>query len=216
MEKVYFQIGTNNGDDLFKIKCLKDNPSHIILVEPNPLHEENIKNSYKDFPNVYIYINAIYYKDNESLELVIPALNGKFGSPGENSIIYNHSHLSLIPMNTWGSKENMFKVNATSITFDTICDNLKISSIDYLQIDTEGFDYEIIKMINLDKYDIKQIRYEKWTFDSNDFTKHFGNDNEFGYKGMYIIKQKLEKYNYQLQDIHDESGKDILATKIIK
>jgi len=213
MEKIYFQIGVNDGNDKFKTKCLTDKPTKIILVEPNPLHEKSIKNNYKDFSNVYIFINAIYYNDDENVQLQIPAKYGIFGNPGENNIIYNHSHLSLIPMNDWGNEENMFKVTAKSIKFDTICKKLNIDTIDYLQIDTEGFDYEIIKMIDLDKINIKELRYEKWNFDSSEFTNNFGSNNEFGKTGMEIAKKKLEKYGYKLTDLKDESGEDIIATK---
>lgn len=213
MEKVYFQIGTNIGNDLFKTKCINDKPTKIILVEPNPLHKESIKNNYKEFSNVHIFINAIYYNDDETIQLQVPANNGIFGNPGENGVIYNHSHLSLVPMNDWGSKENMFKINAKSITFYTICKKLNIDNIDYLQIDTEGFDSEIIKMIDFDKINIKQIRYEKWLFDSSKFTNNFGDNNELGETGMKIVKNKLEKYGYILNDIRDRSGNDIIATK---
>tara|TARA_B110000483_G_C18198828_1_gene544279 strand:+ start:533 stop:1183 length:651 start_codon:yes stop_codon:yes gene_type:complete len=215
MEKVYFQIGTNDGNDTFKIKCLNDKPTQIILVEPNPLHKKSITDNYKDFSNVHIFINAIYYNDNEDVELVVPAINGIFGNIGENGIKYNHSHLSLIPMNNWGSKDNMFKISAKSITFDTICKNLNINNIDYLQIDTEGVDSEIIKMIDFNKINIQQIRFEKWQFDSSYFTKYFGNDTEFGNKGMLIVKEKLKKNNYMIESIKDAAGNDYIATKIV-
>ena len=47
-EKVYFQIGTNSGDDGFRKKCLKDKPTKIILVEPNPEMRPFIEKNYKD------------------------------------------------------------------------------------------------------------------------------------------------------------------------
>ena len=52
-------------------------------------------------------------------------------------------------MNDWGEKDDMVKITAKSITFDEICKVNNITNIEYLQIDTEGFDCEIIKMIDL-------------------------------------------------------------------
>ena len=75
-------------------------------------------------------------------------------------------------MNDWGKKEDMVKIQTTSITFDKICSNHNITNIDYLQIDTEGFDSEIIKMIDLSKYKINNIRFEKWGFPTDCFTKY--------------------------------------------
>lgn len=41
--KIYFQIGTNNGKDLFRKKVISDNPDMVILVEPNSVHFKTIK-----------------------------------------------------------------------------------------------------------------------------------------------------------------------------
>ena len=75
---------------------------------------------------------------------------------------YGDSHFSLLPRNDWGEKEDMVKLQTKSITFDKICSNHNITNIEYLQIDTEGFDTEIIKMIDLSKYKIKTIEYKEF------------------------------------------------------
>jgi hypothetical protein len=113
-------------------------------------------------------------------------------------------------------KKNMCSFKAQTITFDTICEKLNIKDIEYLQIDTEGFDSEIIKMIYLDKYNIKNIRYEKWGFSTECFTKYNSDENlnNYGIEGMKLVEQKLLKYNYNLRDINDRSGHDIIATKL--
>jgi len=72
-------------------------------------------------------------------------------------------------MNDWGEKNNMIEMKSNSITFNTLCSNLNIGEIDYLQIDTEGFDSEIIKSIDFSKHKIHVLRYEKWPFDTECF-----------------------------------------------
>ena len=52
------------------------------------------------------------------------------------------------------------KVKVKCFTFDTICDSYNITEIDYLKIDTEGMDYEILKSIDFSKYNIKLLRAE--------------------------------------------------------
>jgi FkbM family methyltransferase len=214
--KVFFQIGTNNGNDQFRQICIQNKPDMIVLVEANSKHLNSIKDNYKDLLNVHIINKAIYYKDNDEVELFIPAKDGIYGEPGENKHTYTDGQFSLLPMNDWGDKKNMCSFKAQTITFDTICEQLNIKNIEYLQIDTEGFDSEIIKMIDLDKYNIKNIRYEKWGFPIERFTKYNNNENinEYGVEGMKLIEQKLLKYNYQLRDINDRDGNDIIATKI--
>ena len=164
MSTVFFQIGTNNGNDLFRELVIKNKPDCVILVEPNKNLINEIRKNYSDIKNVFIYNNAVYYNNDEVVELCIPAKNGIMGTRADNSYIYSDAHFSLVPMNDWGNKNDMAKITSNSITFDKICSNHNITNIEYLQIDTEGFDSEIIKMIDLSKYKIKKIRFETWGF----------------------------------------------------
>ena len=220
--KTYFQIGTNDGNDNFRNLCIKHKPDMIVLVEANSKHLNSIQNNYKSFVNVHTINKAIYYNDNDEVELFIPAKDGIYGEPGvqperkQGNHTYTDGQFSLLPMNDWGEKKNMCSFKATTIKFDTICEQLNITNIEYLQIDTEGFDSEIIKMIDLDKYNIKNIRYEKWGFSTECFTKYNSDDNlnNYGNEGMKLVEQKLKKYNYKLRDINDRDGNDIIATKL--
>jgi FkbM family methyltransferase len=217
MKKVFFQIGTNNGNDQFRQLCFKYNPDLIVLVEANKIHLESINKHYSSLNNVRVFNNAIYYENDKDVELYIPAKDGVYGKKGENGITYLHGNFSLLPLNDWGEKKNMMKIIAKTITFDTICQKLNITDIEYLQIDTEGFDSEIIKMMDLNKYNIKNIRYEKWPFSEDKFTRY--NDDkkkELGINGMRLVEEKLKKNGYTLKDIHDDDGFDIIATKKVR
>jgi FkbM family methyltransferase len=209
--RVVFQIGTNDGNDRFRDTIKRNKPDLVILVEPNESLINEIKKNYVDIPNVHIYSNAIYYKNDEILELYIPrAKNGIINSVADNG--YGTSHFSLLPMNDWGDKRDMLKITTKSITFDEICRIHNITTIQYLQIDTEGFDSEIIKMIDLSKYTIKNIRFEKWPFNPDCFTRH-NNDlsNELGVNGMNSVINKLKMHNYSISDINDSDGNDYIA-----
>ena len=135
------------------------------------------------------------------------------GTRADNGIIYDPGHFTLLPMNDWGNKNDMVKITSTGITFDKICSSHGITNIDYLQIDTEGFDSEIIKMIDLSKYKINRIRFEKWGFNTECFTDyHKDKADELGVNGMNNAINKLKEYNYVLNDINDKDGNDIIAT----
>ena len=213
MQRVFFQIGTNNGNDLFRELVIKEKPDMVILVEPNKLLINEIKQNYNNIENVHIYNNAIYYNDDEVIELYIAAKNGIMGTRADNGIIYDPGHFTLLPMNDWGNKNDMVKITSTGITFDKICSSHGITNIDYLQIDTEGFDSEIIKMIDLSKYKINRIRFEKWGFNTECFTDyHKDKADELGVNGMNNAINKLKEYNYVLNDINDKDGNDSIAT----
>ena len=210
-KKVYFQIGTNDGNDEFRKKVILDNPNLVILVEPNTELIQTIKNNYSNINNVVIYNNAIYNNSNEEVELYIPAKNAIYGTRADNGHTYSHVNYSLVPMNDWGDKKDMVKIKTKTITFEDICRLNNITEIDYLQIDTEGFDSEIIKMINFNKYKINTIRFEKWYFSSNCFSKY--NDNLIlGQDGMKESLNKLLFHNYEIKDIRDNDGDDHIAT----
>jgi FkbM family methyltransferase len=213
MGKVYFQIGTNNGNDSFRELVIKNIPDCVILVEPNNELINEIKQNYSNIRNVYIYNNAIYYNNDEIIELYIPAKNGIMGTRADNNLIYTTGNFSLLPMNDWGNKNDMVKITSKNITFDKICSNHNITNIEYLQIDTEGFDTEIIKMIDLSKYKINKIRFEKWGFETECFTNYNKEkSDELGINGLNTVISKLKEYNYTINDIIDNDGNDIIAT----
>jgi hypothetical protein len=114
-------------------------------------------------------------------------------------------------MNDWAdTKEELISISAESITFQDLIDDFNIIHINYLQIDTEGFDYEIINSIDFNKVNIDIIRFEKWPFSSTCFTK-FNNISEYlGLPGHNIIMDKLSEL-YILNDISDNDGNDIIG-----
>jgi len=65
---------------------------------------------------------------------------------------YGHSLYSLIPMDDWGNE--FLSIEAPSMTFEKLCDKYRLTDIQFLQIDTEGYDSEIIKSIDFSKINI--------------------------------------------------------------
>ena len=59
--KVFFQIGTNDGNDNFRLICEKNKPDLIVLVEANIKHITSIEDKYRNMSNVHIINKAIYY-----------------------------------------------------------------------------------------------------------------------------------------------------------
>jgi FkbM family methyltransferase len=213
MSSVYFQIGTNNGNDLFRNRVRNAKPDLVILVEPNKNLISRIKDNYRDIENVHIYDNAIYYNNDEEVTLYVAAKNGIMGTVADNGVRYTDGNFSLLPMNDWGDKSDMVKIVSKSITFDKICENHNITQIDFLQIDTEGFDSEIIKMIDLQKYKIKKIRFEQWNFTPDCFERyHKDLSSELGKNGMAIAINKLKQHNYDITYVSDSDGNDVIAT----
>lgn len=214
---VFIQIGTNTGNDSFRNLVKKYKPPIVVLVEPNQKLIPVIKKHYEfanSFSEVHIMNNAIYTEDDKEVSLFIPAKNGVYGQPGvqperkQGNHTYNHGKFSLLPMNDWGEKKHMIEMKAPSITFNSLCEKLNITDVDYLQIDTEGFDSEIIDNINFDKCHISILRFERWNFGEECFSRyHNENKHRYGINGMKYIEDKLK--DYKLLDAKE--AKDMIA-----
>jgi len=210
---VFIQIGTNDGNDNFRRKVIEAKPDLVLLVEPNAACISKIQTHYKNIPNVHIHNRAIYYNNDDTVTLSIPAMKKKIGNKGENGYKYSDLHYSLLPMNNWGSPENMHTITSKTITFDTLCDTHNITEIEFLQIDTEGFDSEIIRMINFSKYKIKMLRFEKWIFDPSTFTRYNSEKaSQLGKAGYEFCVSHLSSLGYQITNVKDKDGDDCVAT----
>jgi len=220
---LFLQIGTNDGNDQFNKLVKHFKPKNVLLIEPNESLIDTIRYNYKEiseFIDVKIINKCIYHTDNTEVSLFIPAKDGIYGNPGvqperiQGNYTYNNKHFSLIPMNDWGEKKDMIEIKSKTITFNTLCKTYNISKIDYLQIDTEGYDSEIISNIDFKSVNIKILRYEKWPFDEKCFSKyHSENKNLYGLNGMKNVENILRLNNYKIHDIADEDGDDIIAIK---
>ena len=100
-----------------------------------------------------------------------------------------HSESVLIQDNFY--KDMIEQVEVGCVTFEFLMDQLGITEIDYLKIDTEGLDYDILSTIDFNKFNIKAIRAEHQHVD------------------VSLLVDLLEKNNYLV----DILNYDIIAIK---
>lgn len=204
--KVFVQIGTYTGKDEFNKLVKKHAPSKVILVEPNKAMISRIENNYAGVNNVFLESVAITKTNKREVELVIPKNNVKGRSI--NGIRYKESHFSLLPMDDWGN--DFIRIVTPSMTFNELCEKYEINDIHYLQIDTEGYDAEIIKSIDFDKINIDALKYEIWKFPADCFKRHGAKAELYGINGMEAAESLLKSLGYTLTQ--DKSN--ITAVKV--
>jgi len=192
--KVMIQIGTNNGADEFNAMVKSSNPSKVILVEPNKSLNDKIIKNYTGIANVTIENVAITNKNEGIVKLVIP--KNIITSTGKHyqGINYIDVHYSLLPMDDWGNDFN--EIKAISMTFNELCKKYEITDIGYLQIDTEGYDVEIIKSIDFTNIHIDIVKYEDWSFPVENFTRYGDKAKHYGINGMKEIDYLLTGLGY--------------------
>jgi FkbM family methyltransferase len=196
--KIVVQIGANNGNDEFRDICRTSSPMKIVLVEPNLSLYEDIKKNYEGIDHVFIEHAAITTTEKDRVTLVIPRNRPE---------LYNSGNFSLLPMDDWGN--DFEEIQAPGLTFNRLCEKYGIQHIHYLQIDTEGYDAEIIKSIDFGRISIDIIKYEKWAFPPDVFSRHGDRAKDYGTAGMLQVKKLLIRQKYNLR----EEVCDIIAIK---
>lgn len=143
------QIGCNNGDDeIYKI-ISSQLVDFALLVDANPfVIEELAKVRYKSFNNVKIECHLI---SNDEVEkyFYIPHFEGHKYS--------QHSSLSIDHILKHGHKlEESKSFLMNSIPIEKLFEVNQLSIIDYLYVDCEGADFDIINSIDFNKFNIKK------------------------------------------------------------
>ena len=195
-------IGAHFGvwleDEISKYK-----DQNILLVEPVPYNIKILEEKYSKLNNIHICKNAIfsekktsnfYYVDEKSINKLGKHWASGIGSFDKNHILNHKSKRFKI------EEKDIVKIEIDFITFKEMTEIFSIQSINKLQIDVEGAEYEILRSINFNNIKINSILFE---------AKHFDGTFKEG-KKLIEIKNKLSNLGYVLSKIDSEN---ILAKK---
>jgi len=177
--------------------------SNILLVEPVPYNYKILQKKFNDNKDIFICINAVFSENSKKnfyfvKETSIPKL-GKHWASGIGS--FDKQHILNHKSKRFEIKDDdIDNIEIDFITFDNLIKKYEIKTIDNLQIDVEGAEYEILNSIDFKKIKINSIQFE---------SKHFDGTFTEGSK-LDLIKEKLIKNGYNLTQLDDEN---ILAKK---
>ncbi|MDG1046555.1 MAG: FkbM family methyltransferase [Bacteroidia bacterium] len=157
-EQFYFvQIGANDGYSFDPINHLiKKYNLKGVCIEPIQEYFQELKNTYKNYPNVSLLKAAVTDKigNIEMYKVKKTDHNLPNWTKGIASIDINHHKKTNI-------KGDYIETEIVkSISFDKLIQRFKIDHIDLLVIDTEGYDLKIIEMIEFNKLKPKIIFFE--------------------------------------------------------
>jgi len=175
-----------------------------ILIEPQPDMFIQLKQYYKHYLKNLIFENLAISKTDGRQKLFIC----------EDSL-----HSSLV--NDRGDKSRKVKKIkwVEGITFDNLLHKHSVNKIDLLQIDVEGYDYEIIKTINFDHVKPKIINFEHRHIPDQDKEKCINTLKQNGYH-LYFQDEfdttMILKKKYLYASPVGRKGKDFLMTIIDK
>lgn len=163
----FIQIGAHNGfmDDPIRNWILRYRWTGV-FVEPQKDQFAQLRQNYSQVADSQClrFENSAISLRNETKQLhkvKEGATNSDLPS-GLASFVWTE-HLE-----TFASLGMVTTEDVNCITFDLLLEKYRIDNIDFLQIDTEGYDYEIIKMIDFDRFTPGIIHYEHRHLSSRD------------------------------------------------
>jgi FkbM family methyltransferase len=142
-------IGANNGmiED-FLTKYVKKDNTISLMVEPVKHLFNSLQENLKEYKNLLFENSAVYKKNGKKQFYLVqqsdklPEWTGGLGSFSKTNIL---SHANQVPL----LKSKLIKETVNCITFSALIKKYKFSKINVLQIDVEGYDFELLKTINL-------------------------------------------------------------------
>jgi FkbM family methyltransferase len=142
----FLEIGANDGktaDPIYQYV------RKGIIIEPQPDIFEKLRENYSNKGEV-ILINKAIGKNNGIAKMY--RVNEQTGLTSFNQNILKKNIVKL------GVNWTINEIKVEVVNFENLLKD--VPSVDVLQIDVEGYDYEIIKMFDFNKYRPKLIHYE--------------------------------------------------------
>ncbi len=187
----FIQIGSNDGISNDPIhKYIIDYKWKGILVEPVKFLFAKLKSNYINNQSQLVFENAaisnkdgkaIFYSIRESDDPNTPFWYSQIGSFNKNVLL---SHKDS------GDFENLIiaeEINA--ISFATLLAKHNVDKVDLVHIDTEGFDFEILKLIDFKKLNLNVVIYEYVHLSLTDFIKSL---RLMKANGFYVFASNLD------------------------
>lgn len=149
---IFLDIGANDGITLSNVRALAEKGWKGALIEPSMISYEKAVKNYEKFKKVRIYNCAISDKTGHF----------DFYESGEHLGHGDHSLLSSLKQDEtkrW-TKEEFTKTSVNCFTFRDWLYMVQYSKFDFITIDAEGYDYDILIQLPLKRLKTKMICIE--------------------------------------------------------
>lgn len=182
---VIVQLGSNRGYDGLTKWINQNNPKidKLILVEPFTIHHKSLEECYKSIENKVIDSSAIGLEKGE-FNLYWTELDAPLYEV--TSLVKDHV------LKHWNGAE-VKEMNVHVKTLEDLLDSYSLLNIDWLLIDVEGLDAQIVLGFPWSKFNIKRVDVEHL---------HLGKDREkveslFSRLG-YEKTESIDLYGYDM------------------
>jgi FkbM family methyltransferase len=191
-EITFVQVGSNDGktgDPIYNFITRGNAIWKGLLIEPIPYLYEKLKTNYKDFSNRLKFENmaidvtagtkTLYYIRETSSASVTPWYE-QIASFNKTIIESQRAHITDF-------EKKFSQMEVRTETLSALLAQHNLQPVDFFHIDTEGFDYEIIKMISIKDAKPDIILFEHKHLSLRDFKDCCG----------YLRKKRFKLYSHQ-------------------
>ena len=201
--KLFFvQIGANDGvfrDPLFEFVTKNHDQVSGLALEPVRETFQKLQANYAKYPHVTPLNVAIHATEKQiNIHKVDPSYYGKLPEWVRGIASFDKEHYKALNV----PAEAMITETVRCLTFDELVSQYDVEHVDLLQIDTEGYDAEIIKSIDFSKIRPSIIRFEHnlmaGKMDSSAFTNLADLLHQHGYD---VILETQDATAYQLDAV---------------
>jgi FkbM family methyltransferase len=187
-EAFFIEIGANDGKRWDPLRPLILTSRWTgLMVEPLPSAFDELRRNYSGLDRVAVEHAAIAGRDGrlpfwhvarpEGSAGEVPEWAHALGSLSRDTLI-GHAH--YIP----DLERHVVSTEVPCLTFASLCAKHRVETIDLILIDTEGYDYEIVKQIDFDTYRPRLLIYEHCHLSPGDRAECRGQLEGLGYGTM--------------------------------
>lgn len=153
----FVQIGANDGITGDPIrKYILEHGWVGILVEPQARVFERLKQNYRDVPGLK-FENCAIASQNGTSKFYTVREQSEDGVMGETLASFNRAPLER---HVRGRKASVEELSVITMTPQTLLEKHRLETFDLLQIDAEGYDFELLKMFELGEAGPPLIHFE--------------------------------------------------------
>lgn len=138
----FLDIGANDGKTLSNTRALAELGWKGVLVEPSPKAFALLKENYKDMEGFYFY-NFALGVTNGTVKMWD---SGKHLGNDDGGLL---STLVESDYNKWKPTTEFTEIEVQCFRWKTFLNRLTLKTFDFISIDCEGLDMEILKQIDL-------------------------------------------------------------------
>lgn len=183
----FVQVGSNDGEQLDPLRrAILERQWAGIMVEPVPYVFERLRDNYGGQPGIVLENAAIADRDGVRELYHLPQASDPELPQWYDALASFHKdvvlkHKQFIP----DIEDRVRALEVPCLTFDSLCRKHRVTRIDVVQIDTEGYDFEIVKLLDLGRRHPTLVMFEHLHLDAATHQECLAHVRAHGYETLH-------------------------------